>query len=147
VSSVQPAQTNESTANVLVDTDSSSPFQTQLCGVHGRRKDFFQGGPLGHFSKIFLGGGNTVKFVFSHLKLRKQPFLVKFSKSRMPFPPSGAHGWVNIDNEIYAPIQQNAVTDDRKYSFVVNSYTASLEKGFKIDANEARGFTGHFLVV
>jgi len=32
VSSVQTAQTNERTANVVVD--SSSPFQTQLCGVH-----------------------------------------------------------------------------------------------------------------
>ena len=29
---VQPAQTNERTTNVVVD--SSSPFQTQLCGVH-----------------------------------------------------------------------------------------------------------------
>jgi len=31
VSSVQPAQTNERAANVVID--SSSPFQTQLCGV------------------------------------------------------------------------------------------------------------------
>jgi len=32
VSSVQQAQTNERAANVVVD--SSSPFQTHLCGVH-----------------------------------------------------------------------------------------------------------------
>jgi len=31
VSSVQPAQANERTANIFVD--SSSPFQTQLCAV------------------------------------------------------------------------------------------------------------------
>jgi len=39
----------------------------------------------------------------------------------------------------------NAVTDDRKYTFVANSYTVSLEKDFKIDANGARAFMGHFL--
>jgi len=33
--SVQPTQTNERTTNVVVD--SSSPFQTQLCGVHSDR--------------------------------------------------------------------------------------------------------------
>ena len=32
MSSVQPAQKNERAANVVVD--SSSPFQTHLCGVH-----------------------------------------------------------------------------------------------------------------
>jgi len=26
---------------------------------HGRRKDFFQGWPLGYFSKIFQGGGKS----------------------------------------------------------------------------------------
>jgi len=35
VSSVQPMRI----ANVVVN--SWSPFQTQLCGVHGRPKDFF----------------------------------------------------------------------------------------------------------
>jgi len=36
-------------------------------------------------------------------------------------------------------------TDDRKYTFAANSYTAALEKAFKIDANGARAFMGHFL--
>jgi len=85
MSSVQPAQTNERIANVVMD--SSSPFQTQLCGVRGRRKDFFQGGTTRGFSKIFLGGPKVVKFVFSHSNLRKQPCAVKFSKSRGPWLP------------------------------------------------------------
>jgi len=54
---------------------------------HRRRKYFAQGGALGDFSKIFLGGRKVVKFVFSHLKLRKQPFLLKFSKSRGALSP------------------------------------------------------------
>jgi len=48
---------------------------------HGHRKDF-SGGVLGDFSKIFLGGSKVAKLVFSHSKLRKQSFLLKFSKSR-----------------------------------------------------------------
>jgi len=87
VSSVQPAQTNESTANVLVDTDSSSPFQTQLCGVHGRRKDFFQGGPLGHFSKIFLGGGKYGEICFFPLETKKTTFFGEIFKIQDAFPP------------------------------------------------------------
>jgi len=40
------------------------------------------GGPLRDFSKIFPRGAKVVKFVFSHSKLRKKSFLLKFSKSR-----------------------------------------------------------------
>jgi len=91
VSSVQPAnETNERTANVLVD--SSSPFQTQLCGVHGRRRDFFQRGRLGDLSKIFLGAGKYGEIYFFPLETKKTTFLVKCSKSMRPFRPSGAHG-------------------------------------------------------
>ena len=32
-----------------------------------------------------------------------------------------------------------------KYTFVANSYTVPFEKDFKIDANGARAFMGHFL--
>ena len=72
------------------------PIRNSPCG-HGRRKDFFRGTTtLEDFSKVFPGGRpKVVKFVFSHSKLRKQPFLVKFSKSRRalaPLPsPSDAH--------------------------------------------------------
>jgi len=52
--SVQPAQTNERTANEVVD--SSSPFQTQLCGVHESRKDFFQGRTTRGFFRNFSTG-------------------------------------------------------------------------------------------
>ena len=45
-----------------------------LYTVNGRRKDFFQGGTLRDFSKIFLGGPNVVKFDFSHSKLRNNLF-------------------------------------------------------------------------
>ena len=86
-----------------------------------------------------------VKYVYSHSKLRKPFFLVKFSKSRGLAPPSDAHGGVHNDNEIYVPNSANTVTDDRKYTFVANSYTAALEKDFQIDANGARAFMRHFL--
>jgi len=50
----------------------------------------FPGGPLVDFSKSFSrdGGPKVVKFVFYHSKLRKQPFLLKFSNS---WPPSDTH--------------------------------------------------------
>jgi len=83
VSSVRPAQSNERTTNVVVD--SSSPFQTQLWRVHGRQKDFFQEGTIRRFIQNFSRGTKS-GFVFFPSKLTKQPFLVKFSKSRGPCP-------------------------------------------------------------
>ena len=47
-------------------------------------------GPLGNFSKFFPEGPKVAKFVFSHPKLRKQPFLLKISKYRGPRPPCSA---------------------------------------------------------
>jgi len=43
-------------------------------------EEFFPGvaGPLADFSKIFLGVPKVVKYVFSHSKLRKQPFCWNF---------------------------------------------------------------------
>ena len=38
-----------------------------------------------------------------------------------------------------------SLIDERKCRFVANSYTAPLEKDFKIDANGAHAFMGHFL--
>jgi len=58
--------------------------------VHGRRKEFFQGGTSGYFQTFFCGGSKVVKFVFDHSKLRKY-FLLKFSNS---FPPSDTHACV-----------------------------------------------------
>jgi len=58
--------------------------------IHGRRNDFFQGGTLGDFSKIFLGGTKVVIFEFSHSKLRKQPFsaeIFKIQLSKDLLPP------------------------------------------------------------
>jgi len=58
---------------------------------HGRRKDFVQGEAPGNFSKIFPGGPKVVKFVFSHLKVRKQPFFAENFKiwgwARFPHAP------------------------------------------------------------
>jgi len=36
--------------------------------VHGRRKQFVQGGPRVDFTKIFYGAPTVVKFVFYHSK-------------------------------------------------------------------------------
>jgi len=60
--------------------------------THGRRKGFFQGGDTRRFFQTFSEGAKVVKFDFSHSKPRKQPFVLKFSKSRRrlgpPLPPS-----------------------------------------------------------
>jgi len=71
MSSTQPAQTNDRTANVVVDR--SSPFQTLLCGVHGRRKDLFQGGTTVGFFKFFLGGDKSGE-IFFPLETKKTTF-------------------------------------------------------------------------
>jgi len=54
-------------------------FPSKSC-EHGRRKAFFQG-PLVDLYKNF-SRGEVVKFVFFYSKLRKQPFLLKFSKHK-----------------------------------------------------------------
>jgi len=54
------------------------------------RRIFSRGVTRGFVQKFFRGGLEVVKFVFSHSKLRKQFFLLKFSKSRgngSPAPP------------------------------------------------------------
>jgi len=57
--------------------------------IHGRRKDFSQGGATSGFfqrffwiPKVFLDFSKGGTKSTSHSKLRKQPFLLKFSKSR-----------------------------------------------------------------
>ena len=67
---------------------------TQFCGGHGGHvpqifqtvgtwasERFFPGGALGDFFKIFLGGAKSGEICFFQSKLRKQPFLLKFSIS------------------------------------------------------------------
>jgi len=71
---------------------------------HGRRKDFFQGGAVGDFPKIFpRGGPKVVKFVFYPSKLQKQPFFVnnfKIRGARPPLPPpSDAHSYRYLRRE------------------------------------------------
>jgi len=41
---------------------------------HGRRKDFFQGVPLGHFSKIFQRGAQKWWICFFSLEIKKPTF-------------------------------------------------------------------------
>jgi len=72
-------------------------FRLTIVRTMGIGRGFSMGAPLGDFFKSFLGGPKVAKFVFSHSKLRKQPFLLKFSKSRWATPhclppPSYAHG-------------------------------------------------------
>jgi len=59
--------------------------------MHGRRKDFFQGGASRGFPKIFFQGGpKVVKFVFYPSKMKKQPFFANNFKiqgmARFPAP-------------------------------------------------------------
>jgi len=76
--------------------------------LHGPRKDFFQGGPTRGFFQIFSRGRpNEVKFVFSHSKLRKQPFFAeKFKIQGGPWPPlppplPNFRGWHNGRNSLF----------------------------------------------
>ena len=69
-----------------------------LFSPQGRRKDFFQGGPVGDFPKIFSRGGQKwwVKFGFYPSKLKKQPFFannfkIQGGKGPPLLPPSDAH--------------------------------------------------------
>jgi len=80
-----------SAANTVVDR--SSPFQIQLCGVHGRRKDIFQWGTTRGFFQNFSRGVKSGEICFSHSKPRKEPYLVKFSKSRGPCLPFRRPWW------------------------------------------------------
>ena len=61
---------------------------------HGRRKDFFQGGPLGVFPKFFQGEPKVVKFVFP-LEIKNKPFFAEIFKIQRglapPRPLSDAH--------------------------------------------------------
>ena len=63
----------------------------------GRRKDFFQGEPVGDFPKIFTREGpKVVKFVFYPSKLKNQPFFANCFKIQggqvPPWPPFGLLG-------------------------------------------------------
>ena len=79
---------------------------------HGRRKDSFQGGAL--------GGTKVAKFVFSHAKLKKQPFLLKFSKSTdvwsplapLPTPMYVDATFVNIRNPLTALLGWDKLSSD-----------------------------------
>jgi len=42
-----------------------------MCGGHGRRKDFFQGEPLGDFPKFFQGGDKSDKTLFLLFEIAK----------------------------------------------------------------------------
>jgi len=50
--------------------------------IHGSLKKFYKRGHQRIFPKFLQEGPKVVKFVFSHLQLRKQPFLLKFFKFR-----------------------------------------------------------------
>jgi len=68
----------------------------KLWYAHGRRKDFFH------------GGWKVVIFYFSRSKLRKQPLLLRISKSMMgtePPPAPSRRPWVCID--LFAGIWSN----------------------------------------
>ena len=70
--------------------------------VHGSWKKFYRRGHQRIFPKFFQEGPKVVKFVFSHLKLRKQTFLLKFFKSwgtkvpLLPFRSPWLCSWVQF---------------------------------------------------
>jgi len=69
--------------------------------MHGRRKDFFQGGASRGFPKIFFQGGpKVVKFGFYPSKMKKQPFFANNFKiqgvERSPCPPSDTHALIEV---------------------------------------------------
>ena len=64
---------------------------------HGRRKDFFQGGAPGDFSKLFQGGAKYGEICFFSLETKKTTFFVEIFKIQgeprpLPASPSNAHG-------------------------------------------------------
>jgi len=53
-------------------------------------EDYFQGRPLGDFSKIFLGGAKSGKICFFLLETKKTTFfadIFKIQGSKAPLPP------------------------------------------------------------
>ena len=71
-------------------------FQTarywfSLRSSHGRRKDFFQGGPVGDFPKIFSRGAKSGEIWFLPLEIEKTTFFANNFKIRggqgRPRPP------------------------------------------------------------
>jgi len=86
---------------------------------HGRRKDFSRRGALEDFSKIFLGEVKSDKICFFHSKLRKQHFLLRFSKSRgskaLPAPlrrHQRGCNTVNIHNPLTALLGWDKLSSD-----------------------------------
>jgi len=72
-------------ANTICD------FWLKVSDSMGVGRIFSREGPLLDFTKFLLGGAKVVKFVFSYSKQNKQPFLLKFSKSKggqVPVLPS-----------------------------------------------------------
>jgi len=76
-------------------------FMCLWCYTHGRRKDFFQGGGSKGFSpNFFRGGANSGEVCFYPSKLKKQPFLLIISKSRVgqgPSLPPFRRPWLHND--------------------------------------------------
>ena len=108
----------------------------------GVGKNFSRGATRG-FSQIFLGKP-IVKFVFSLSKLRKQPFLLKFSKSRgclgPPLPPPFRHPWFYVqslclllhNNFLVFNISDNCCKSSRNLWTLPNHNSRSLEDlGFR----------------
>jgi len=59
---------------------------------HGRRNEFFQGGPLGDFSKFFSRGAKSGKICFFPLKTKKTTFFAtNFKIHGGQVPTSDAH--------------------------------------------------------
>jgi len=86
-------------------------LQTGVCASHGRRKDYFHGGPVGNFPKIFSRGTKSSEICFLPLEIEKNNFfLLIFSKSKGPpfrrpwRQPVHPHTYARIRRDISAAL-------------------------------------------
>jgi len=91
MSSVQPAQTNERTENVVVD--SSSPFKTRYVEFMDVVRIFSNGIPLRDFSKIFLGVTKSGGICFFPLEIKKTTLFGEIFKIQGALPPFRRPWW------------------------------------------------------
>ena len=83
----------------LTPTNMRREYAKTKAHKHGRMEDFFQWGPLGDISKIFLGGKKCWNLIFPTRNEENNLLLLKFWKSRgvlAPCPPSDAHAHIYV---------------------------------------------------
>ena len=105
---------------------------------------FSKGGSPGNFPKIFLGGTKIGEICFFPLETKKTTLfnhIFKIQEALPPFRrPWGSSQWLRD----LCTNSANAVTDERKYTFVANLYTATWKR-FQNRCKWSACFQGLFL--